>query len=389
MKNTYLHFGAGGIGRALAGPLFARAGYDVVFVDANPALVASLRACHEYTLRTKDDLPPGVPDAEVFRNIQILHLDETDAIADAVSRASLMGTAVGAAHIPAVLKTMVPGLLKRETPVSILFCENLHNITDLARETLRPLLPPCFPLDERVGLVPTCIGKMVPRPPAEALAADPLEVWGEAYHKIIADSNAFRGEIPRVKGLVLPQTFAAYTDRKLYLHNLGHATCAVHGFLRGHAHISDAIADPEVERETRAVMNAAASALAARWPGALDTARLSQHVDDLLRRFHNPWLRDTVFRVGRDLPRKLSPDDRFIGALRMVVETGNDPAPLCRAIAAALRFRALDENGKPDPADAAFLEQVKTRGADDVLRAHCRIQDPVLRAGVVNAMNGA
>jgi len=129
-------------------------------------------------------------------------------------------------------------------------------------------------------------------------------------------------------------------------------------------------------------MSTAATALAARWPDALDANRLSQHVDDLLRRFHNPWLRDTVFRVGRDLPRKLSPDDRFIGALRMVVETGGDPAPLLRAIAAALRFRALDENGQPEPADAAFLEQVKTRGADEVLRAHCNIVDPALRAAI-------
>ena len=29
----YVHFGAGNIGRALAGPVFSRAGYEVVFVD--------------------------------------------------------------------------------------------------------------------------------------------------------------------------------------------------------------------------------------------------------------------------------------------------------------------------------------------------------------------
>ena len=383
MNKTYLHFGAGGIGRALAGPLFASAGYDVLFVDANPSLVASLRTCHEYTLRTKDTLPPGTPDTEVFRNVNALHLDEAAAITDAVARAACIGTAVGAAHVPAVLKAMVPGLLKRATPVSIIFCENLHDAPARAREALVPLLPRGFPLDERIGLVPACIGKMVPRPPAEALAADPLEVWGEAYHKIIVDPSAFRGEVPRVKGLVLPHCFPAYVDRKLYLHNLGHATCAAHGFLRGHAFISDAIADPAVERETRAVMETAAAALAARWAGALDKERLSQHVDDLLRRFHNPWLRDTVFRVGRDLPRKLSPGDRFIGALRMVVEAKGDPAPLLRAIAAALRFRALDENGQPDPADAAFLAKVAEQGADEVLRVHCGLEDPALREGVV------
>ena len=383
MKKLLLQFGAGGIGRALAGPLFSRAGYDVLFVDANPDLVARLRACHEYTLCTKDD-PPAT---EIIRNIDALHLSETDAITDAVLRADLIGTAVGPSHIPSVLKTILPGLLKRTAPVSILFCENLHDITTLARETLLPKFPafPDFPFDARIGLVPTCIGKMVPRPPSEVLARDPLEIWGEAYDKIIADPTAFRGEIPRVKGLVLPQHFPAYVDRKLYLHNLGHATCAVHGFQRGHTYISEAIADPFVENETRAVMVESSLALAKRWPDALDKDRLLQHTEDLLRRFKNPFLRDTIFRVGRDLPRKLSPSDRFIGALRMIQETRGNPAPLTRAIAAALKFRALDENGNPCAEDLAFFEKIRISGLDEILRTHCQIEDAKIREAIYNA----
>ncbi len=378
----YLHFGAGGIGRALAGSIFSEAGYELLFVDAAPQLVAQLHARHAYTIRIKDTLPPGAPDAIEIRNVDALALTDTDAIRDAVERADLIGTAVGAIHVPDVLKIMLPGLLCRTTPVSILFCENLHDIHTFARDTLRPLVPRDFPLDERVGLVPTCIGKMVPRPPAEALARDPLEVWGEAYNKIIADPAAFRGEIPRVKGLVLPQCFPAFVDRKLYIHNLGHATCAVHGFQRGHAHISEAIADPEVERETRAVMTESALALAKRYPETFDKARLLQHVDDLLRRFQNPFLQDTVFRVGRDLPRKLLPNDRFIGALRLVSDMHGDIQPLVRAIAAALHFHALDENHQPCAEDVAFFEKIEARGLDDILRAHCKIEDPKIRAAI-------
>ena len=40
---VYVHFGAGNIGRALAGPIFSRAGYEVVFVDAVPEIVSALQ----------------------------------------------------------------------------------------------------------------------------------------------------------------------------------------------------------------------------------------------------------------------------------------------------------------------------------------------------------
>ena len=374
----YLHFGAGGIGRALAGPIFSRAGYNVLFVDAAPQLVELLHERRAYTVRVKDTLPPGTPDSEVIRNVDALALTDMEAITKAVTEADVIGTAVGQAHVPAVLKTMLPGLLKRTSPVSILFCENIHDARSFALETLSPLLPKNFPLDERIGLVPTCIGKMVPR----AITDDPLEVWGEAYDKIIADPTAFRGEIPRVKGLILPPCFLAFVDRKLYIHNLGHATCAVHGFLRGHATICEAIGDEAVERETRAVMRASALALAKRWPNALEKEDLLQHVEGLLHRFHNPFLRDTVFRVGRDLSRKLKPDDRFIGALRLVREQHGDTNPVIRAIAAALNFHAIDENGNPFAGDVAFFEEIKTRGLDEVLRAHCQIEDPAIRVAI-------
>ena len=37
-----LHFGAGNIGRSLVGQLFSKAGYDVVFVDADRRIVDAL-----------------------------------------------------------------------------------------------------------------------------------------------------------------------------------------------------------------------------------------------------------------------------------------------------------------------------------------------------------
>ncbi|MDP3179377.1 MAG: hypothetical protein Q8M76_15820 [Spirochaetaceae bacterium] len=61
-------------------------------------------------------------------------------------------------------------------------------------------------------------------------------------------------------------------------------------------------------------MSQSAEALAAEYPLALDRAGLARHEEDLLSRFANAALGDTVYRVGRDLPRKLYPADRVLGA---------------------------------------------------------------------------
>jgi len=371
-----VHFGAGNIGRSLVGTLFSRAGYDIRFVDAAPDIVQALQARHGYRVVIKDELPPGAPTHMDVEHADAIDARDAAAVADAVERADLIGTSVGANVLPIVLRSMAPGLARRTRPVSILFCENLHGVVDLARRTLGERLPADFDLDGRVGLVATSIGKMVPIMPAEARARDPLEVWGEAYNVIITDRRGFVGPVPEVAGLELKENFQAYVDRKLYIHNLGHAVCACHGYLHGCVRIAEAMAIPAVAEAARAAMETSARALTARYPGEFTAADQAAHVADLLRRFRNQALGDTVFRVGRDLPRKLAGDDRFVGALRLVRETGGDTGPICRGLAAALHFAAADEQGNRFAPDDEVRAKVAERGVVGFLSEHAKL-DPV------------
>ena len=74
---------------------------------------------------------------------------------------------------------------------------------------------------------------------------------------------------------------------------------------------------------------------------------LNDHVEDLLSRFGNRQLGDTVKRVGNDLNRKLNPNDRIIGALNMCVEQGVTPKYICLAAAAAMNFKYDEVSKKP------------------------------------------
>jgi len=371
----YVHFGAGNIGRALAGQIFSAAGYAVLFVDACQPVVDALHSRRGYQVIVKGELPAGAAGVLDVKGVDGISAADQEAVADAVARADLVGTAVGAAHIASVLQAMVPGVKARGgQPLSILFCENFNGVAEFARDFLHSALPPGFPLDESIGFVETSIGKMVPIMPDAVRRCDPLEVWAEAYNKIIADRSGFVGAVPEgVAGLDLKECFQAYVERKLYIHNLGHATCACYGFLKGYTLICDAVRDPQVLAETRAVMNLSAAALIRRWPSEFNAQNQQAHVEDLLRRFGNRALGDTVYRVGRDLARKLAPNDRFIGALHLVQSEGGDPSAICRAIAAALRFRAVDENGTMFAGDCEFHERAAREGLAQLLHTHCAL----------------
>jgi mannitol-1-phosphate/altronate dehydrogenase len=63
---------------------------------------------------------------------------------------------------------------------------------------------------------------------------------------------------------------------------------------------------------------------------------------DLLLRMFNPYLGDTVERVGRDPGRKLEWDDRLVGTVRIAQQQGLNPVRYALGTAAAVT--ALDKS---------------------------------------------
>ena len=141
--------------------------------------------------------------------------------------------------------------------------------------------------------------------------------------------------------------FDFYIKRKLYIHNMGHATCAYLGQLLGLEYISQAIDVPEIRLIVQNAMLESAVALAQTYQVPLDG--IVCHIEDLLYRFANKALKDTCARVGGDPARKLSAPDRLIGSSLLVQKTGAVPAYIAIGAAAGL-LRLVKESGEnPDP----------------------------------------
>ena len=336
-------YGGGNIGRGFIGMLLSQAGYEVTFVDVVDAVVDTLNREHQYPVRILSN--EGHTDVAV-KNVCAVNGNNVDAVADAIANADIMATAVGARILKFIVPNIVAGLRKRwamgKAPLNIIICENLMDankvLEGMLKEQLTEEEKALF--DETVGLVEASIGRMVPVQTEEMKDGDPMRVCVESYGFLPVDKAAFKGEIPDVKGMVPFAPFDFYIKRKLYLHNMSHATCAYLGDLLGLEYIYQAIDVPDVRLIVENAMLESAVALSEKYGVPLNG--ILCHIEDLLYRFTNKALQDTCARVGGDPARKLSPEDRLIGSSKLVLETGNVPAYIAVGAAAGL-WRFLQE----------------------------------------------
>jgi mannitol-1-phosphate 5-dehydrogenase len=362
-----VQFGAGNIGRGFTGQLFADAGYEVVFVDVRPEIVAALNERGAYRLRFAG--PTRHEEREVGP-VRAVDGRDGEAVARELVDADLACTAVGVNALSHLAAGVALGIRRRAqagsaAPLDLLLCENQLHVGRQFRQLIAAELPPGDAgLLDRIGFVETVVSRMVPELSPEEHAADPLLVVVEEYDRLPVDASAFHGAIPPVPGLEPRAPFQAYFERKLFTHNLGHAVAAYLGSAAGHQFIHEAIAEPQIAATVRGAMEEAGTGLIARW--GFSRQEQTAHAEGLLARFANAALRDTVARVGRDPLRKLRPDDRLVGGGLLALEYGVAPRQIAAGIAAALRF------GPPgDPSAGELQRRLAESGVVGVLREVC------------------
>lgn len=119
-------YGGGNIGRGFIAQLFYLTGYETVFIDVNQNLVDSLNKTHEYPIYIT-----GEKDYEKFtvKNVRAVNGNDTEAVADEISTADIMATAVGANILKFIAAPIAAGIRRRMdnggSPLNIIVCENL------------------------------------------------------------------------------------------------------------------------------------------------------------------------------------------------------------------------------------------------------------------------
>ncbi|MFJ6313972.1 mannitol-1-phosphate 5-dehydrogenase [Pseudarthrobacter oxydans] len=338
-----VHFGAGNIGRGFVGLLLHDAGYEVVFADVAEELIAQLAAANSYSVHEVGE-NPAVRTVNNFRALNST-TQEAELIGE-IATADIVTTAVGPHILKFVAPAIAKGIAARDAglaPLQVMACENAINATDiLAKEVVSQPGAAAGALDGKAVFANTAVDRIVPNQEA----GQGLDVTVETFYEWVIDRTAFAGAALAIPGATFVDDLSPYIERKLFTVNTGHASAAYFGFEAGLEKISEAMADQDVAEDVRAVLEETKQLLVSKHGFSNDEQEA--YVQKILVRFSNPYLPDTVNRVGRAPLRKLSRHERFIGPAAELAERGIVPEALLGAIAAALRFT--------DPADAEATE---------------------------------
>lgn len=367
---TAVQIGAGKIGRGFMAQIFHDSGYKVVFIDVNEEIIKAVNTKGSYNLLLVDNQGKNIRKID---GISAVFGGDLEAAEKTVAQADIMAVAVGVGALRSISPIVAGGMRHRwrrgnYAPLNLFICENLMNASEYFRGILHEIITSGEErnlLRKTLGLIETSVGRMVPE--SAGAHANPLDIIVEPYCQLPADRSGFVGEVPDLKCLTTFSPFIFYIRRKLYLHNFGHVVFAYLGQALGREFIWEVVEDEDIYRLCHYTLEQVARGLAAEHHAPI--TELTDHIDDLLKRFANRALGDTVKRVGWDLRRKLGPNDRIIGAYRFLTGHKLDTSVIPLVIACALRFSALFDQ------ERSTIQQIRENdGISGALKEICGLR---------------
>jgi len=229
--------------------------------------------------------------------------------------------------------------------LTLMSCDNLaangRRLARLVDQHLRRTAPDLADWVQAACTFPsTMVDRIVPATTADdrlAVAAaaglmDEGAVLTEPFSQWVIEDD-FAGPRPRWEavGVTLVADVDPYERAKLRMLNGAHSFLAYAGLLKGHAHVHEAMGDPELAAAVRTLMLDEAAPTLSPAPGQ----DLAAYADALIARFANPALNHRLIQIAMDGSQKIP--QRWLETLAEAREAGRPCPTLLRGLGAWLR----------------------------------------------------
>ncbi|MEM7472719.1 MAG: mannitol dehydrogenase family protein [Pseudomonadota bacterium] len=366
MSRRILHLGLGNFHRAHQAWYTQNAGdgWNITGVSLRSPNIRDALAPHgyDYTLAIRDAGGERLEKMTVLEDI-LFAKEQSEQVLEAIAKADLItltitekGYCLGpdnrlnkshpeieqdlSGELTSAIGYLAHGLARRDTPVTVMSCDNLSANGHALESALREFAA-LASLDLPVGLTfpSTMVDRITPATtPALSthIAAlglpDAAPVETETFSEWVIE-DTFAGPRPAWEkaGAQIVKDAAPFELRKLRLLNGAHSALAYAGLLKGYDYVHEAIADPDLRAMVEGIFTEASKTL----PSAVET--LSYRAA-LLSRFENPNLHHKLRQIAMDGTQKLPV--RLLGTIH---DLGGD-APNCRKGVAAWIDFALSEH---------------------------------------------
>lgn len=348
--STFLGIGLGPIQTGIFLSGAQRGGIErIVVAEVDAALTAAIRAAGTVTINVagRDRIVrETVERVEIYNPLDPADLEKLTGIA---AEADEIATALPGVsfyrHIAPWLRT---GFARQpERRRFIYTAENDNYAAEKLAEELGPGFPRTFCLNTVIGKMSKA-GTIRDTPEFEL---SPLCPGTDRMHLVEEFNRILINTVPeieqrRVAGLHQQTDLYPFEEAKLYGHNAIHFLLGWYASQRGLNEMHELTEHPDlIDFARSAFIEECGTALCRKWRDVdplFTQEGFRQYVEDLLVRMVNPFLRDRVDRIIRDLPRKLSAGDRVIGTVRMCLDQQIVPVKFIHLASDCLRQASIN-----------------------------------------------
>jgi len=341
MRNV-LVFGAGASGRGHLTPrMLEFCDCYISYVDKDMRLVEALRGRSFEVVQINSD-GSGDVCTVTSDKFEIFHSEKQGEINRAFAAAELVLTCVLAENLGDVAKNIAEAIRYASASgvgkdVNIVACENLNHASSL----LKDLVYGCLDLDaakycgEHIAFPDAIISRVVPVP------EDPYRIVCENYNEWYADKNNWKGDPDAVPFIEVSENLDALLERKLWIHNGGHATLGYAAWHKNYRYIHEAVRDSEIAAFTAEVMREIGDCIIHKH--GFEAGPIREYEAELGHRGAIEEMRDEVRRVIRDPIRKLAIGDRIMGPLVYAYENRLKYDGLVKSVANVLNYHDAND----------------------------------------------
>jgi mannitol-1-phosphate 5-dehydrogenase len=260
------------------------------------SVIEALQKTPSYTVTEISDEGTHTTTVDNYRAINSKH--ELSKVVDEIATADTVTCAVG----PNILKFIAPPIAqgiearKLDHPVAVIACENAIFATNKLRDFIFEKLSDETKknIDAKARFANSAVDRIVPNQDADA----GLNVKIESFWEWCVELPPFKGiEEPKVEAIHYVEDLEPYIERKLFTVNTGHATTAYFGTLAGKKYIFESLKDQKIHDKVRDVLRETADLIVRKHK--IPEKEQQEYVNNIISRFSNPGLIDTVVRVGR------------------------------------------------------------------------------------------
>lgn len=333
-ENTVI-IGAGGTGRGFLARLLAYDDASLTFVDMDQQLIRQLNEEKSYQIMSGNE-------TYVIKNYKAYHFDDKEA-AERVAEADWIFTAVGNEHLAQIVPLLERAAIKKtDQYLKVVTCENGMNPKSVLRKALEER-------NIKNVLVTQAIVFCTSIPESEGA----LAILSEDYNRLPYDTDEELFEMPFTH-MISTKNFSQLLERKICTYNCLSACIAYLGAYKSYVNYADAANDTEILAICYDLLKGLNRAMCLEYK--LSEPEQESFSDGALKKFRNHAISDTIQKNARAVIRKISPDERIMGPVHIMLRYSENPEVLYLVLAAALLY--LEENEKTELEGAGYKEPI-------------------------------